>query len=51
MAKKKVIKKAIKKGSFITDIKREYFMEDGIEKVKCTHMSGSKVVKVEIENS
>ena len=35
----------------VTDIKREYFFEDGVEKVKQTYMNGSKVVKEDVVNS
>jgi len=34
-----------------TDILEEYFMEDGIEKVKRTYMNGNKFVKEEIINN
>jgi len=48
MAKRKP---RVKKEPKVTDIKREYFMEGGIEKVKCTYLNGSKLVKEEIEIS
>jgi len=50
MPKKKSATK--KKKLAVTDIKREYFFdEDGIEKVRCTHMNGDKVVNETIESA
>jgi hypothetical protein len=49
VAKKKVVKS---NEPVVTDIKREYFIDEyGVEKVKQTHLNGSKVVKEDIINS
>ena len=46
---KKVEKKEIKKGEFITDIVRSYTIVDGVEVEKSEFYSGDKKVKEEIK--
>lgn len=45
--KKKAVKKVVKE-PVVTDILRDYFHKDGVEKVKLTYMNGKKVVKTEV---
>jgi len=46
---KKVEKKEIKKGEFITDIVRSYTIENGVEVEKKEFFAGDKKVKEEIK--
>lgn len=48
MAKKKETKKVKKAEPVVTDILRDYFYENGVEKVKLTYKNGKKVVKTEV---